>query len=351
MFGLGLNKNLSDKQRQRFFSQLYVLLHAGLSFSAAFCLIIEGTKEGEREICERLLKQVVSGDALWAALRDSRCFSRLDCNVIRAGEESGRLLEVLMFLSEYYEKRDAHRKAIVSALSYPMITLAVTVVVIVFMLIVIVPMFEQVYIRMGGELPALTKLLINFSAVMPFIIAVLLGIVAAFFVARHFYRESCWWQERESRVLLGIPAVGGLLKNIELTKFCRIMCLLVESDISLLRSLNLVGDVMLLHSYRKAIRQACFEIENGVMMWETLARESCLYGKKFIAMLRVGEETGALGHMLRTLADDMSTETDYRIKQINNLLEPIMILIVGAIVAFVLIAMYLPMFRLGMTIQ
>lgn len=346
-----LSKHLSDKKKKAFYSQLYVLLHSGLSFSSSFSLLIESTKGSDRNIYEKILGRVVSGGSLWEAMRDSGDFDNIDCGVIRIGEESGKLMEALSFLSDYYDKREAQRRTLVSALSYPAITLAVAAVVLCFMLLVVVPMFEQVYSRMGGELPALTRFLMGVSSYVPSLFFASVALVALFLVIKHFYGKTEEYQKFASRFMLGIPLLGSLLKKAELSRFCRIMCLLIGSDVPILSSLNLVGGILRLYPYRKAVQDSCAELESGSMLCEAFSRYPELFDKKFLVMLRVGEETGALDRMLKTLADDTSEELNYQVKQLNSTLEPLMVLLIGMVVGFVLIAMYLPMFKLGMVIQ
>lgn len=346
-----LSKHLPDKKKKAFYSQLYVLLHSGLSFSSSFSLLIESTKGSDRNIYEKILGRVVSGGCLWEAMRDSGDFDNIDCGVIRIGEESGKLMEALSFLSDYYDKREAQRRTLVSALSYPAITLAVAAVVLCFMLLVVVPMFEQVYSRMGGELPALTRFLMGVSSYVPSLFFASVALVALVLVIKHFYGSTDEYQRLTSEFILRVPLLGGLLKKAELSRFCRIMCLLIGSDVPILSSLNLVGGILRLYPYRKAVQDSRVELESGSMLCESFSRYPELFDKKFLVMLRVGEETGALDRMLKTLADDTSEELNYQVKQLNSTLEPLMVLFIGMVVGFVLIAMYLPMFKLGMVIQ
>lgn len=348
---MAISKRLSDKKKKTFYSQLYVLLHSGLSFSTSFSLLIESSKGNDRSIYENILGRVVSGGCLWEAMRDSGDFDNIDCGVIRIGEESGKLMEALSFLSDYYDRKETQRRTLVSALSYPAITLVVAAIVLCFMLLVVVPMFEQVYSRMGGELPALTRFLMGVSSYVPSLFFASVALVALVLVIKHFYGSTDEYQRLTSEFILRVPLLGGLLKKAELSRFCRIMCLLIGSDVPILSSLNLVGGILRLYPYRKAVQDSRVELESGSMLCESFSRYPELFDKKFLVMLRVGEETGALDRMLKTLADDTSEELNYQVKQLNSTLEPLMVLFIGMVVGFVLIAMYLPMFKLGMVIQ
>ena len=351
MCQVGMRKEFNDARKRQFYAQMHELLRAGLSFSASFSLIVESAEGADKEMFQNILDRVIAGDSLWGALSSQRPFGHLDYGVIRIGEESGRLAEALAFLTEYYEKRESQRRSIISAISYPLITLSVAVVVLIFMMLVVVPMFEQVYARMGGELPSLTRAIMSFAAQLPAIFVLVSALLIAFFILRYLYGKTNYYQELKAKILFNIPILGELLKRIELSRFTRIMYLLVSSEVPILQSLELVGGILQYEPYRRAMMKACAEVESGKLMCAALSENPELFDKKTLVLLRVGEETSSLDRMFKSLSDDLTEDLNYRIKQMNNTLEPVLILIIGIIVAFVLISMYLPMFKLGMTIQ
>lgn len=348
---MGLKKEFNDAKKRQFYAQLYELIRAGLGFSASFSLIVESADDTDREMFQRILDNVIAGDSLWSALSAQKPFTRLDYGVIRIGEESGRLTEALSFLTEYYEKRESQKRSLISAISYPAITLGVAIIVLVFMMLVVVPMFEQVYARMGGELPSLTRAVMNLSAKIPIILVLIFVLLSAFLLIRHLYGKTDYYQDIKAIILFKIPALGGLLKKVELSRFTRIMYLLVSSEVPILQSLELASEIMQYMPYRRAMTKAIGEVESGMLMYAALSENPELFDKKTLVLLKVGEETASLDKMFKSLSDDISEELNYMIKQLNNTLEPFMILVIGIIVAFVLISMYLPMFKLGMTIQ
>lgn len=351
MCQMGLKKEFNDVKKKQFYTQMHELLRAGLSFSASFSLIVESADGADKEMYNNILDRVISGDSLWGALAAQKPFNRLDYGVIRIGEESGRLTEALSFLIEYYEKREAQRRSLISAISYPAITLVVAIIVLVFMMLVVVPMFEQVYARMGGELPHLTRVIIKLSSLMPKILLVLLAMLLACLLLRHIYGKTDIYQELKAKILFGVPVLGEILKKVELSRFTRILHLLVSSEVPLLQSLELVSEIMQFVPYRRAMTRASTEVLSGLPIYAALSESPELFDKKTLVMLKVGEETASMDKMLKSLSDDITEDLNYRIKQLNNTLEPVMILIIGIVVAFVLISMYLPMFKLGMTIQ
>ena len=341
----------NDKKKLTFFSQLQTLLKSGLGFSRSFSLIIDGAEGGDRTLLERLYNRVIAGESLWEALESEKSFSRLDSGVIRIGETTGRLHDALAFLTDYYAGKVEQKRMIVNALSYPMITLCIAAVVLVFMLMVVVPMFRQVYSRMGGELPALTEAMIRISEAMPSILAVVLALAVIVYACRKFLKDSEKYRRWSSLAILKLPIAGELVKKYQISRFCRLMHLMTGSGIPVLQALRMMSGIMTFHPFSESVRHVCETIEKGGNLADGIADDEYLYGKRFVVLIRVGEETSSLDHMFKTQAEDAASELEFGIRQMNSIIEPALILFIGVIVAFVLISMYLPMFKLGTTIQ
>ena len=337
--------------KRTFFSQLQTLIRSGLSFSRAFELIIEGAKTKEKALYVRIFDEVVSGKELWRSLEVDKAFTELDRSVVRIGEETGRLVDALEFLTDYYQKREEQKRMVTSALSYPIITLSIAIIVLVFMLLVVVPMFEQVYARMGGELPAITRQIIGMSESAPAVLGIMVLLGLSMYGVRHMFGSSDKYQSITSGIVMRLPLVSGLIRKYQVSRFCRIMHLLVSSDVPILHALYLMRGIITFYPYRQSIEEVCRMIEKGQTLTGGMDKYENLYGKRFLVLLKVGEETNSIEQMLLTQANDTNAELEHEIKQLNNIVEPFLILAIGIIVAFVLIAMYMPMFKLGMTIQ
>lgn len=337
--------------KRTFFSQLQTLIRSGLSFSRAFELIIEGAKTKEKALYVRIFDEVVSGKELWRSLEADKAFTELDRSVVRIGEETGRLVDALEFLTDYYQKREEQKRMVTSALSYPIITLSIAVIVLVFMLLVVVPMFEQVYARMGGELPVITRQIIGMSESAPAVLGIMVLLGLSMYVVRHMFGSSDKYQSITSGIVMRLPLVSGLIRKYQVSRFSRIMHLLVSSDVPILQALYLMRGIITFYPYRQSIEEVCRMIEKGQTLTGGMDKYENLYGKRFLVLLKVGEETNSIEQMLLTQANDTNAELEHEIKQLNNIVEPFLILCIGIIVAFVLIAMYMPMFKLGMTIQ
>ncbi len=342
---------LNNRKKQSLFSQLELLLESGLDFSRAFRLTISGADKKDTEILSSVFDDVVSGQSLWHAMQRSVTFSPLDYGVVKIGEETGRMPYALHFLADYNARKENQKRMLVSALSYPAITLCIALAVLTFMLAVVVPMFQSVYERMGGELPVMTLIVIELSKALPYIGT---GIGTAVCVAAYIgkvFAKSDRYRMIVSSVLLSMPYCGLLIRKYYQTRFCQLGYLLTSSGIPMLKSLAMIETVIGFCPYERSIKRICSEIERGRSFSESLGRYEHLYGRNLVTLLKVGEETNRLDCMLRSQAEAISAELDYEIRQLNNVVEPMMILTIGIIVAFILIAMYLPMFRLGMLIM
>lgn len=337
-----------DAGRETFYGELHALLTAGLDFSRAFALLIEGESDRRaKEAMQRLYARVVGGDALWQAMRDGGGFGALDCGVVRIGEQTGRLSEALDFLRDYYCKRAAQKRMISSAVSYPLVILCTAAAVVIFMLSVIVPMFEQVYARMGGELPSLTRGIIALSKSLPGYAAAATVGAAVCGGVLYRNRRSEGVRARMSALLLRIPVAGDIVRRNYQARFCKLLYLLTSSGIPLLTGIAMLEEVITFYPYQRSFGEICRGLEQGQSFAANIARFPGLFSGKFATLIRVGEETNRLPQMLLNQGEALTKELEYRIRQMGSMLEPALILLVGILVAVILVAMYLPMFRLG----
>lgn len=345
---MATKSKMTDARREVFYAELHALLTAGLDFSHAFALLIEGERDVRvKTLLERLYGDVVGGAALWQAMQRSRSFRPLDCGVVRIGEQTGRLAETLDFLREYYRKRAAQRKMVSSAVSYPLVILCTAVAVVAFMLAVIVPMFEQVYARMGGELPALTRWIIALSKSFPAYAAAAAATGITAYILLYANRNRKEVRSWTANLLLRLPVAGAIIRKNYQAQFCKLLYLLASSGVPLLTGVGMLCDVIGFHPYRESFGSICRRLEQGETLWSGIAAFPALYDRKLAALIRVGEETNRLPEMLRRQGEALTDELEYRIKRMGALLEPALILLVGLLVAVILISMYMPMFRLG----
>lgn len=346
-------KNLvSDKKKYIIFSELNSLLTAGLSFSSSFEMLINGeNKKNVVLILENVFLHIINGMEIWKAMEASKGFSSLDTGVIRIGEETGKLSQSLQFLSDYYKKKNEQRSILISALSYPIVIVVTAVFVLFFMITVVIPMFEQVYSRMGGTLPEMTQFMMNLSAKFPMFCVTCIFIGIGFIVIRLLWGETDEYKKITSEMLLRIPLIGNLIKTHYQAQFCKLLYLLISSDVQLTVSLDMLKDIISFYPYSQSFKIISEGLKQGDTFSENLDKFKNIYGHKLTALIHVGEETNCMDKMFSNLYNDITQELEHKLKRLGSILEPILILCIGTIVGFVLIAMYLPMFKLGQTIN
>ncbi|MDR0961938.1 MAG: type II secretion system F family protein [Mediterranea sp.] len=345
------DKPLGDKKKHLMFSELHSLLGSGLSFSRSFELLIAGEK-GKKEIAllNTIYRQILTGNEFWVSLQHSGAFTPLDYGVIRIGEETGKIAQSLLFLSDYYRKKEEQRRMLAGALSYPLIIVVVALLVLFFMITVVVPMFEQVYTRMGGSLPAITQFMLDAASYFPAFVTTLGLMVLALVLLKLFYGATDGYRRLHASFILHLPWVGYLVKMHYRAQFCRLLHLLVSSDVPLLHALSMLAGIIRFYPYSESFTVMAEGLKRGESFSANMEKFESIYGHKLVTLLKVGEETNSLDRMLLHQATDNTSELEHALKQLGNILEPALILCIGVIVAFVLIAMYMPMFQLGQTI-
>lgn len=345
-------QKLSWVKREMILSELHSLLGSGLDFNSAFKLLIDSEADPKtRAMLQELYAAIVRGDSLWRAFEKSGKFSALDYGVIRVGEETGRIEESLAFVSEYYRSMIAQRRMVVGAVSYPLIIMATALIVMVFMIAVIVPMFEQVYTRMGSELPAITQAIINLSRSFFYYAGAFCVVVVAVIAYFRIGRNTPHVQQLSSQIILRTPLIGTLIRKSTQARFCKLLDLLYSSGVPLLNGIEMLKTIITFYPYRRSFDSICEGLNRGESIAEVMQGYSTIYDRKLVVLIRVGEQTNRLGLMLRKQGEDITQELEHRLRQIGNTLEPLLILFVGVIVAVILIAMYLPMFKIGEVIK
>ncbi len=348
MNSLYKRRHLDDAKKEMIFAELASLISSGLDFSRAFTLLIDGQQnKNVKAVLKQIYERVVSGMLLWQALEKSGQFSNLDSGVIHIGEETGRLNEVLEFLSNYYHNRIAQRRIVMAAVRYPLIVLCTALIVVAFMLSVIVPMFEEVYTRMGGELPALTKWIIAVSKSFPTYATIIGTIVIAVAGALYYYRTRKSVRSFLATVTLRTPILSGIIRRTNQMHFCKLLNLVTESGVPLLNGIDMLGGVITFYPYQQSFATMATGVRRGELLSSNMAKFPKLYGNKLVAMIHVGEETNKMPAMFARQGEELTKELEFNLQKIGALLEPSLIIFVGVLVAVVLISMYMPMFSLG----
>ncbi len=338
----------SDTRREALYGEMNALLSAGVDFSNAFALLIDAEERGAvRTLLEELYARVAEGSTLQRAMIECGAFPPLDCGVVDIGEQTGRLPEALEFLADYYRKRAAQRRMVSSALTYPTVVLCTAAAVTAFMLTVVVPMFEQVYARMGGELPALTRFVTALAARFPTYAAIVAAAAIIAAVAYRRLRNDDRARGAAGAILLKLPAAGDMIRKNNQARICKLLDLLCSSGVPLLTGVEMIAEAVEFYPYRRSLTLMARMLEQGVSFSDAMTKFPDLYGRRLAALVRVGEQTNRLREMLRRQGEALTDELEHAIRRTGAVAEPALILLVGILVAVILISMYLPMFKLG----
>lgn len=339
--------SFSNKVKEDFYTELSVLLKAGITLKDALELIEESLKKKpQKEKLNTISKAIVSGASLSEAISHHKEFSEYEYYSLKIGEETGTLLEVTEQLGEFYAKKNAQRRNLISALTYPTIILATAVLVVIFMLNYVVPMFQDIFEQQKIELPAITKFIItcseflkNYGWVLLFGFAILIGSGA-------FFNKKPWYKKIKDRFVLRLPFIGEFVKTVYLSQFTQAVSLLTASKVPVVNSIQLVKQMINFYPLQNALESVEQDILKGKSLSNSLKPHK-LFDNKMVALVKVAEETNQNEFIFQRLNVQYNTQVQQKSKLLSTLLEPVIIMVVGLLVGVILIAMYLPMFRLS----
>lgn len=342
---------IRSKDKLEFYRQFGALLKAGVDFSSA--LKILRSQESTiimQEFYQEILNDIVKGRTIFESVSKNEAFSPYECYSIKIGEETRRLPEVLVELEKFYERKINLRRQVISVLTYPAFVLLITLGVLYFMLNYVVPMFETVFNQFGQELPAITRTVIMLSekfnsfALVFFVLIIITFLMHKKFGGRESYRAVY------SRVLLRIPFFGKVVKKIYLARFCQSMSLLLSAKTSLVTTLDLTGKMIGFYPIEKAMQEIRLDILKGWTLHESLSKHR-FFPAKIVALTGMGERINKLDEIYENLSIQYDAEVEHSTKVMGTIIEPVMIIIIGSIVGFIMIALYSPIFNLSKILE
>ena len=347
-----LKKRIKIKDLVIFTRQFATMIDAGLPLVQCLNILAEQQPNATFKAAIRDVKaNVEQGSTFADALRKHpRPFDELYVNLVAAGEIGGILDTILNRLAVYLEKADALRRKVKGAMVYPSAVLVVAVGVVVLLLVKVIPTFEKMFSDFGGVLPAPTRMVIDFSHWMQHWIGLILGLafgcLFAFFQAR---RRSYRFRRSTDFVFLRVPVFGSLLRKVAVARFTRTMGTMIASGVPILDGLEIVAKT----AGNVVIEEALYRVRAAISEGKTLAEplsESEVFPGMVCQMIAVGEETGAMETMLSKIADFYDDEVDAAVDALTAMLEPALMVGLGGTVGALLIAMYLPIFKIAETI-
>ena len=342
-------KGVSDRDWSLLSRQLSVLVGAGVGIVESLELLADQiTNKKLKEALLEVAKDIEEGSSFSAALKKrSNIFPELFINLVEVGEETGELDTVLRRASEYYEKLAFIKGKIKSASFYPTFVFVIATIIVWGILTFVVPKFAEIYSTLGGQLPLPTQILINISNKLR---ENLLNIIGSVFLTAgiflYFYRTNRTFKEKVHTFLLRIPVLGQIFEKGSLARFSRTLATLFSAGVPIERALEIGARVAGMIPIEKAVLQAKDDVLQGRNLWLALQKAE-KFPKMVIAMVKVGEETGRLDEMLNSIANFYEEEVDRLIEGLISLIEPMLIVFLGVVVGGILIALYLPIFKLG----
>lgn len=343
LFGSAFN----DKKKERFYSELFILFSAGVDIRSALELIEEEQpKEEEKVLFASIKESVIAGKSLSQALKETGLFTMYEYYSLQIGEESGRLTEVLSELSNFFTKKIQQKRQLTSALSYPTVVFFASFGAIFFMMKFVVPMFSDVFKRFKGELPAFTKLIIRISDAFGnysiyFIFSFL--IIAVFLYSQ---RKAVWFRKYGAVLILRMPIMKDMIGKIYLARFCQSMNLLISAKTPLVTAIDLVKRMVGFYPIEASLDTVQDDLLKGKALHLSLSKFP-IYNRRMISLLKVAEEVNQLDTMFSRLSKQYSDEVEHQTSILGSLIEPIMIIFLGVLVAVILVAMYLPLFQMS----
>ncbi|MCX5776168.1 MAG: type II secretion system F family protein [Candidatus Firestonebacteria bacterium] len=306
-----------------------------------------------KKIIKNVRNDVISGMPLSVAMaKYPKCFDNLYVGMLKAGEVSGKLPEILVRTAKYMDRTSRLRNKVKSAMIYPTLVICVGIMAVIFILTVVIPQFEKMYSTMGGDLPLLTKVMIYISrdilqkylVTFPYNLFSILIISTGIYLLLKVVRSEKG-RFRVDETLLKVPVLGAYLSKVIFAKFSQTLGILVSNGVPILESMDLVSKTVGSKPVEKAILAAKEKIKEGEKIADTL-KKSAYFPALVISMVNVGEQTGKLGEVLEQLAEFYDEEVEISTAAITALIEPLLIIALAGIVALIVMALYLPVFKM-----
>jgi type IV pilus assembly protein PilC len=331
-----------------FARQFATMINAGLSLLRTMNILADQTENPKlKESIQAMRDDVERGSSLSASMsKHPKVFSGLFVAMVRAGETGGQLDTVLTRIADNYEADYKLRQKIKAAMTYPVVVAGIAVLLVTVMLLFIVPTFAEMFEGLGGELPLPTQILLTLSQAAKWLVPLVIVLAIGGFIAYKRLRKSnAEFRLRADRLKLKIPIFGDLFQKIALSRFSRTLALLLRAGVPVLQALDIVADT----TGNEVLTRATNDVKDSVRSGETMAgplERHGVFPPMVVQMISVGEDTGAIDAMLDKVSDFYDQEVESTTESLTSLIEPIMIAVLGGIVGAMIIALYMPMFKI-----
>jgi len=330
-----------------FSRQFSTMVDSGISVVQALSILAEQSENKTlADTTYTISKDIESGSNLCDALsKHPKIFSELYINMVKAGETSGKLDEILDRLATYLEKTNSLQRKIRSSLVYPTVVISLAMIITLVLLIKVVPVFKNIFDTLGGALPLPTQVLIMISDILRhnFILAVIAVSISIFLLNKYFSTPKGRYQF--DKWLIKLPVFGLLVRNIAIAKFTRTLATLVRSGVPILNALAIVGKTSGNKIIEDNVTEAGSSIKDGEPISEPLSRGG-IFPPMVVRMISVGEQTGQLEKMLNKIADFYEEQVDAAVSGLVSMIEPLVIAFLGIVIGSIVVALFLPIFKI-----
>ena len=331
-----------------FLTQLSTYIKSGIPLTESLVMIENQTKDKKKkDLYKRIVYELNTGANFSEALaRQCNVFPKLLINMLKTSELTGNLTESLDDMAAYYKTADSNRKQVISALTYPSVVLVISIAVLTFLLIFIIPKFQNIFDQLGSNLPGITLFLINMSTflqnnVIKIVLAIFAGIIIIVMLYRHVkkFRYCVQW------VAMHIPVIKDVLIDNEVVMFTKTFSSLIRHDVFITDSIEMLGKITNNEIYKDIIKEAVTNLSAGAGLSPAFENKWA-FPRVAYEMLVTGEKTGRLGVMMENVANYYEEEQKNLIQRLKSLIEPVMIIVLAFIVGVILLAIFIPMFSI-----
>lgn len=349
---IGGKKKVTAADVCYFSRQMATMMSAGVPLVQSFDIVAKGTdNESLKDLVLKIKSDVEEGRSFSEALtQHPKYFDSLFCNLVAAGEASGALEALLDRVATYKEKAESIKRKVKKALFYPTAVMVVAVIVTAILLVFVVPQFEELFKGFGADLPVFTQFVINLSKFMQAWWWALLGVFIGIGVGFVFLKKrSKVFQRILDRIALKFPIIGNILHKAAVARYARTLATTFSAGVPLVEALDSVAGATGNILFTEAVLQIKEEVSTGAQMQQAM-RNTNIFPNMVIQMVAIGEESGALDEMLAKVASIFEEDVDAAVDGLSSLLEPLIMAILGVLVGGLVIAMYLPIFKMGSVI-
>ena len=341
----------SDKKKKKFYDDLSILVSSGIDLKSILELIeAEADKKYDKQLYSSIKKQIESGKSLSESMEHLKVFSDYECFSVKIGEKTGKLDKVLKDLAENFGQKLKLKQMVVRALTYPFIVLLIAFGIMYFMLQVVIPIFADFFKQNDKDLPDITKFIIKLSNNLDSYVLYFCIFLVGLFAIHFFLKENKNYKKTISGFLVRIPFIGRLIKEIQLARFTGMLAFLTKSQVGIIESLTLIQSTISFYPLKSTFYNVKDEIIKGNSLSNSLSNHK-IYDKRLVSLIKFGEHTNNLGELSDELSTQYSQSVEHKTKIIGTIVEPLLIVFIACLVAFMMFAIYVPMSEMNTLIE